>query len=127
MINIVVMTHGELAFGFKSAVELLAGESKNIFYLSIMPADDEKKLFDKLEDLNLDSNTIIFTDIQGGSPHKVASIYQMKNEGVEVITGVNLPLLINSVLLRETTKSCSHLIDLAMDEKDAYINRNAIN
>lgn len=124
MINIVVITHGELAFGFKSAVELLSGESQKIYYLSIMPSDDENILSTKLNELNLDSNTIIFTDIQGGTPHKVATIYQMNNEKVEVITGVNLPLLINTILLRETVKSNSDLLKLVMVERDSYISNN---
>ena len=97
MIGIVLVTHGALAVEFKSAVEHVVGPQERIESICIGPNDDmEKRRGDiakaigKVDD---GGGVIILTDLFGGTPSNLA-ISLMKSEKIEVIAGVNLPMLI---------------------------------
>jgi PTS system mannose-specific IIA component len=103
MIGIVLVTHGRLAEEFRLAVEHVVGPQQNFATVCIDAEDDmEQRRADIVEAVSLvDTGTgvIILTDMFGGTPSNLA-ISVMRAGSVEVIAGVNLPMLIKLTSVR---------------------------
>ena len=97
MIGLVLVTHGRLAVEFITALEHVVGPQKGIEPICIDADDDmEKRRGDiaaAIEHVNEGDGVIILTDLFGGTPSNLA-ISLMKSTDIEVIAGVNLPMLI---------------------------------
>ena len=97
MIGLVLVTHGRLAAEFVTALEHVVGPQEAVEAICIGPDDDmEKRRKDIAEAVGRvdgGQGVIILTDLFGGTPSNLA-ISLMKSENVEVIAGVNLPMLI---------------------------------
>src|SRR3546814_16617854 len=96
MIGIVIVTHGRLAEEFIHATEHVVGPQKNIRAVCIAPTDkDERRqdIVDAVAAVDAGKGVIILTDMFGGTPSNLA--ISILSEGkIEVIAGVNLPMLI---------------------------------
>ena len=97
MIGLVLVTHGRLAAEFIVAMEHVVGPQERIEPICIGPDDDMEarrddiaKAIAKVDD---GGGVIVLTDLFGGTPSNLA-ISLMKTESIEVIAGVNLPMLI---------------------------------
>ena len=105
MIGIIVVTHGNLALELKSAMEHILGVQKNIEIISIKPDDDleikKSALEESIKKVNEDNGTIILTDMFGGTPSNLAISF-LKIGKVEIISGVNLPMLVKLIDLRDS-------------------------
>lgn len=97
MIGIVLVTHGLLAQEFVAAMEHVVGKQKQIATICIAPNDDMEKRREDIAAAIADNDTgegvIILTDLFGGTPSNLA-ISLMELGRIEVIAGVNLPMLI---------------------------------
>ena len=105
MIGLVLVTHGRLAAEFIVAMEHVVGPQERVVPICIGPDDDMEarrediaKAIAQVDDGN---GVIILTDLFGGTPSNLA-ISLMKSEKVEVIAGVNLPMLIRLDGARKT-------------------------
>jgi len=105
MIGIIIVTHGNLALELKSAMEHILGIQKNIEIISIKPDDDLKikksALEESIKKVDEENGVIILTDMFGGTPSNLA-ISLLKIGKVEIISGVNLPMLIKLIGLRDS-------------------------
>jgi len=103
MIGIVLVTHGKLAEEFRHAVEHVVGPQRFIETVSIGPDDDmDQRRQDILESVAMADDghgVIILTDMFGGTPSNL-SISVMDSGRIEVIAGVNLPMLIKLAGIR---------------------------
>jgi len=103
MIGMVLVTHGALAIEFKSALEHVVGPQDFVETVAIGPDDDmEKRRNDILacvDAADQGSGVVILTDMFGGTPSNLA-ISVMQNREVEVIAGVNLPMLVKLARVR---------------------------
>ncbi|MEJ8575030.1 PTS sugar transporter subunit IIA [Microbaculum marinum] len=106
MIGLVVVTHGRLAAEFRAAVEHVVGPQDRFETISIGPDDDmEQRRNDILAAVNKvddGGGVIVLTDMFGGTPSNLA-ISVMENANVEVVAGVNLPMLIKLASIRGDT------------------------
>jgi PTS system mannose-specific IIA component len=97
MIGLVLVTHGGLAAEFVRAMEHVVGPQERIEAICIGPDDDmegrRNDIAEAIASVDDGSGVIILTDLFGGTPSNLA-ISLMKSERVEVIAGVNLPMLI---------------------------------
>jgi PTS system mannose-specific IIA component len=97
MIGLVLVTHGRLAAEFVTAMEHVVGPQKQVEAICIGPDDDmegrRNDIAEAIARADDGSGVIILTDLFGGTPSNLA-ISLMKSERVEVIAGVNLPMLI---------------------------------
>jgi len=97
MIGLVLVTHGRLAVEFITAMEHVVGPQEAIAGICIEADDDmearRKDIADAIQACDQGQGVIILTDLFGGTPSNLA-ISLMKSENVEVIAGVNLPMLI---------------------------------
>ncbi len=105
MIGLVIVTHGRLAEEFRSAMEHVVGCQQNVCTVCIGPDDDtEQRRFDVhrcIETVDAGDGVIVLTDMFGGTPSNVC-ISQMARPGVEVLAGVNLPMLVKFAKIRST-------------------------
>lgn len=103
MIGIVIVTHGRLAEEFIHATEHVVGPQKNIRAVCIAPTDkDERRqdIVDAVAAVDAGKGVIILTDMFGGTPSNLA--ISILSEGkIEVIAGVNLPMLIKLASVRD--------------------------
>ena len=104
MFNILIITHGELCEELKASLEFVMGEKilRNIYTITI---DKESRDFDtyanRISNFIIDDQkTIIFTDMFGGTPSNI-SLSFFKKDSVEIISGVNLPMLIKASTLEK--------------------------
>ncbi len=105
MIGMVLVTHGRLAAEFIAALEHVVGPQRNIAAVCIGPEDDMERrrqdILRAISEVDAGKGVVLLTDMFGGTPSNLA-ISVMDKAAVEVIAGVNLPMLIKLVGLRET-------------------------
>ncbi|MEJ2517856.1 MAG: PTS sugar transporter subunit IIA [Methyloceanibacter sp.] len=103
MIGVVIVTHGNLACEFRAALEHVVGPQEQVETISIGPDDDlDARRTDMLAALaKVDSGdgVVVLTDMFGGSPSNLA-ISAMEKSDVEVVAGVNLPMLVKLASVR---------------------------
>ena len=103
MIGLVIVTHGRLAEEFIFAMEHVVGPQEQVVPICIGPEDDmEKRRKDILAAcgrVDTGEGVILLTDMFGGTPSNLA-ISQMVRKGVEVLSGVNLPMLVKLAKVR---------------------------
>ncbi len=103
MIGGVIVSHGKLAEELLNALTIIIGEVVNIEAISIGWYDDveesKKKISQSLRRIDQKNGVVIFTDMFGGTASNLSFSF-LKNNQVEIITGVNLPMLIKFVSLQ---------------------------
>ena len=124
MIGMVLVTHGRLAAEFVAALEHVVGAQSQVAAVCIGPEDDmEQRRQDILQSIQEDDSgdgAVLLTDMFGGTPSNLA-ISVMDRGKVEVIAGVNLPMLIKLASLRQT-ESLERTVLGAQEAGRKYIN-----
>jgi len=124
MIGIVVVTHGRLAEEFIHATEHVVGPQKNLKAVCIGPEDDMEQrrqdILAAVAEVDAGKGVIVLTDMFGGTPSNLA-ISIMDQAKVEVIAGVNLPMLIKLASVRQNG-SIATAVAAAQDAGRKYIN-----
>ena len=104
MIGVVVVTHGQLANELVNAAEMIVGDLPQFAAVSIGWHDEvndaRADIVNAIARVQGDSGVLILTDMFGGTPSNLGLTFLEANR-VEVITGVNLPMLIKAANLRE--------------------------
>ena len=103
MIGLVLVTHGQLAAEFKRAMEHVVGPQERVAPICIGPDDDMEGRRGAIASVDVGAGVILLTDLFGGTPSNLA-ISLMEPGRVEVIAGVNLPMLIRLEGARKTMK-----------------------
>ncbi|MCQ2914979.1 MAG: PTS sugar transporter subunit IIA [Alphaproteobacteria bacterium] len=103
MIGILLVSHGYLASEMKSIIEHIVGPQDYFETVGIFSTDDIEKrreeIQQKVQTVKQDNGVIILTDMFGGTPSNLA-ISVMDNKDIEVIAGVNIPMLVKLVQIR---------------------------
>ena len=124
MIGLVLVTHGRLAEEFIAATEHVVGPQKAMRAICIGPDDDmEQRRQDILKavaEVEAGRGVILLTDMFGGTPSNLA-ISIMEKGKVEVIAGVNLPMLIKLASVR-TKGNLTQAVTAAQESGRKYIN-----
>ena len=124
MIGLVLVTNGSLDNEFRLALEHVVGPQEQVDTISIGPDDDmEQRRQDILEavgGVNSGSGTIILTDMFGGTPSNL-SISIMEPGLIEVVAGVNLPMLIKLAGVR-ADDDMEAALEKAVESGKRYIN-----
>src|SRR5437764_10868699 len=93
----VIVTHGQLATELLAAAEMIVGSVSHIAAVSIGWHDDVDAAHDEIERaiarVNAGRGVLILTDMFGGTPTNIAAMF-LKEDEVEVVTGVNLPMIV---------------------------------
>ena len=123
MIGVVVVTHGQLATELLNAAETIVGELPRFTAVSIGWHEDTEdarsEIADAVARVNGDAGVLVLTDMFGGTPSNLAMTFLVQGK-LEVITGVNLPMLIKLANQLEQ----GDLLNIARDIREQ--GRNAI-
>ncbi len=124
MIGMVLVTHGRLAEEFRSALEHVVGPQKQCETVCIGPDDDMEERRDDIlgavQKVDDGGGVVVLTDMFGGTPSNLA-ISVMQNQEVEVIAGVNLPMLVKLARVR-SQMDMRQSVREAQDAGRKYIN-----
>lgn len=130
MVGILVCAHFNIAKELVLATELIAGKQEQMKYVSIDLEDDMEKVKKELEkaikEVDSGEGVIIFTDMFGGTPCNI-SLSFLERGKIEVITGVNLPMLVKIGLERKG-KKLEELTELITEygRKQIYLARDVL-
>ena len=107
MIGGIIVSHGKLAEELLNALTIILGEVVNMEAISIGWYDDvedsKRKINDSLKRVDQKNGVLIFTDMFGGTPSNLSFSF-LKDDRIEIITGVNLPMLIKFVSLQRSNR-----------------------
>ena len=124
MIGLVLVTHGRLAEEFVAATEHVVGPQSGIRAICIGPDDDmeqrRKDILKAVSDVDSGAGVILLTDMFGGTPSNLA-ISIMDKPKVEVIAGINLPMLIKLASVRGE-ENLAEAVGAAQEAGRKYIN-----
>ncbi len=125
MIGLVVAAHFNLAREMVAATELIVGKQKQFAYVDIFPDEDVEvikgKIVSAIKETSAGDGIIILTDMFGGTPSNI-SLSFLEEGKVEVVAGVNLPMLIKLTIYREG-KSINELAEFITQygQKNIYL------
>ncbi|GLQ04874.1 PTS sugar transporter subunit IIA [Sneathiella chinensis] len=123
MIGMVLVTHGRLAEEFVAATEHVVGPQEQVRAISIGPDDDMEQrrqdILNAVDEVETGSGVILLTDMFGGTPSNLA-ISIMEKANVEVIAGINLPMLIKLASMRD--EGMQQAVSAAQESGRKYIN-----
>lgn len=124
MIGMVLVTHGHLATEFRAALEHVVGPQRDIETISIGPEDDMEQrrqdIVAAVATVDSGGGVVLLTDMFGGTPSNLA-ISVMNGSRVEVVAGINLPMLIKLASVRDGTDLEGAVLQ-AQDAGRKYIN-----
>jgi PTS system mannose-specific IIA component len=123
MIGIVLVTHGRLAVEFRAALEHVVGPQQQIESITIGPDDDVEQrrhdIIEAVKRVDSGSGVAILTDMFGGTPSNL-SISVMNRPNVEVLAGINLPMLVKLAKVRDES-SLAEAVAQAQEAGRKYI------
>jgi len=123
MIGMVLVTHGRLADELRSAMEHVVGVQRNVATVCIGPEDDIEHRRADIEEciakVDTGDGVVLLTDMFGGTPSNLA-ISMMDRKGVEVIAGVNVPMLVKLAKVR-SCQPLSEVVECAQAAGRKYI------
>jgi PTS system mannose-specific IIA component len=124
MIGMILVTHGRLAAEFVAALEHVVGPQKQIAAICIGPDDDMEQrrqdILRSIAEVDTGKGVVLLTDMFGGTPSNLA-ISVMERAKIEVIAGVNLPMIIKLASLRQTA-TLAAAVTGAQEAGRKYIN-----
>ena len=128
MYYIVVATHGKLGYELVNSMEMIIGKQKKIIVLGLKHDDDPKILKESFKECvsNYGKKNLIFlVDLLGGAVSNTAKF--LAKEGVPVLTGVNLPMLLEVVAYRYTSNVIDSDYILSICKNSMWDLRNLVN
>ncbi|MEQ2024560.1 PTS mannose transporter subunit IIAB [Xenorhabdus szentirmaii] len=118
-IAIMIGTHGAAAEQLLRTAEMLIGEQENVSYIDFVPGENADTLFDKynekLTSLDTNQGVLFFVDTWGGSPFNAANHIAIDKDNYEIITGVNVPMLVEAFMCRDDDPSMAELVSVALE------------
>ncbi|EOD1041823.1 PTS mannose transporter subunit IIAB [Citrobacter farmeri] len=118
-IAIVIGTHGWAAEQLLKTAEMLLGEQENVGWIDFVPGENAETLIEKynaqLAKLDTSNGALFLVDTWGGSPFNAASRIVVDKEQYEVIAGVNIPMLVETLMARDDNPSFDELVALAVE------------
>lgn len=122
-IGIVIVTHGNLGAELLKVLEHVVGHQEKIEVVSIGPEDDMEEtrlnILKSVNDVNCGKGAIVLTDMFGGTPSNLA-ISIMEGSNIDVIAGINLPMLVKLTSIRSTL-TFTEAVDQAKEAGQKYI------
>ena len=126
---LLVIGHGKFATGICSALDLIAGKNKHILAVDFEMEDSTDDLLMNLEaafaKLKEVKSIVVFSDIVGGSPFKIASElkYKYMDKDIEIVTGTNLPMLIKAFTLMDLYNEALDMAKMVVESGKSQVLR----
>ena len=117
MIGVVIVTHGSLASALLATVEVIMGKQEQIktvaFEVGQAVVDLQARIAQAVTQVDSGHGTLILVDILGGSPYNASAMLVLEQEKLEMITGVNVPMLFEVLPIR--TGKLESVVAVALD------------
>ncbi|EGT4507531.1 PTS mannose transporter subunit IIAB [Cronobacter sakazakii] len=118
-IAIVIGTHGWAAEQLLKTAEMLLGEQENVGWIDFVPGENAETLIEKynaqLEKLDTSKGVVFLVDTWGGSPFNAASRIVVDKPHYEVVAGVNIPMLVETLMARDDDPAYDELVAIAVE------------
>ncbi|AHB70055.1 PTS mannose transporter subunit IIAB [Cronobacter malonaticus] len=118
-IAIVIGTHGWAAEQLLKTAEMLLGEQENVGWIDFVPGENAETLIEKynaqLEKLDTSKGVVFLVDTWGGSPFNAASRIVVDKPNYEVVAGVNIPMLVETLMARDDDPAFDELVAIAVE------------
>jgi len=118
-IAIVIGTHGWAAEQLLKTAEMLLGEQENVAWIDFVPGENAETLIEKynakLAGLDMQQGVLFLVDTWGGSPFNAASRIVVDKEHYEVVAGVNIPMLVETLMGRDDNPTFDELVAVAVE------------
>ncbi|ELC8443341.1 PTS sugar transporter subunit IIA [Clostridium perfringens] len=124
MIGVLVATHGEMAKGIFDAIDMICGTQEKFQIVSLKRGQDAEsfgeEIGETITELNDGDGVVILVDLLGATPMNQSALNLYKSETVEVITGVNLPMVVTATMERDCVGNIKELVEkIKNDGKDS--------
>jgi mannose/fructose/sorbose-specific phosphotransferase system IIA component len=118
MIGIVLAAHGPLPEALLESCGMILGELPNVTPVSLMPGDSLEGLVDRLaaaaSEVDDGNGVLVLLDMFGGTPANAAAFLSQQRENIRAVTGVNLPMLLETLMARLGTDDLDDLTATAV-------------
>ncbi|OOM72498.1 PTS system mannose-specific EIIAB component [Clostridium puniceum] len=118
MIGVIIATHGNFSEELLKSSEMIFGSQTNVGAVTFKPGEGTENLVDKynilIDELDCTDGILFMVDLFGGSPFNAASMLALSNNSMEIVTGVNLPMLLE-VFGSKDFSSLSELLTIAQN------------
>lgn len=115
---ILVCTHGHASEELLKTAEMIMGKQENVGFVNFVPGENTDDLVGKfqveLDQLDRTKGVLVMVDLFGGSPFNAISQLALVDENIEVIAGVNVPMLLETLILR-SSQDLKQLVQSAKD------------
>ena len=116
MISVIISTHGIFSEEILKSAEMIFGNQENVGTVTFKPGEGIDNLVEKynklIDELDCTDGVLFMVDLFGGSPFNAASIIAMKHDNIEIVAGVNLPMILETLGSRDFS-SLSELLEIA--------------
>ena len=117
--TVLVVAHGKLARELVATSEMLIGAQDNVITVEFMPGENLESLMQKLggiiEQQNIQGSLLLVVDMFSGTPFNASTWFVKHRPETQVITGVNIPMLVNILLERKDAEDLKQLVNLACE------------
>lgn len=118
-IAIILGTHGNAAEQLLLTTEMILGKQDNVGFIDFVPGENaqtlEKKYETQLSSLKTEEGILFLVDMWGGSPFNAASSLIKNKKNADIVTGVNIPMLIEVFMARDDELSLDEIVTLAQE------------
>ena len=116
MISVIIGTHGMFSEEILKSAEMIFGNQENVGTVTFKPGEGVENLLEKynklINELDCTDGVLFMVDLFGGSPFNAASIIAMKHDNMEIVAGVNLPMILETLGSRDFS-NLSELLAIA--------------
>lgn len=124
MVGIVLVSHGAMADGMLDAARMIVGDQEGIMAISLEEMDNVEGLIEKVaaavERVDTGDGVIVLVDVFGASPFNASARLTMTRDKMDVITGMNLPMLLELAIHRQGA-NLEELIKIALEAGSSSI------
>lgn len=128
MIGIIIATHGDLSLGFLESVNIIMGEPDLLETVSLKNNTGievfKKELENVIKRFDSKDGVLIMTDLKGGTPYNCSLSFSISKElpfEIKVVCGINLPMLLETLALRNSV-NLEELVDIAINAGKKGVN-----
>ncbi len=119
-IAIIIATHGVAAEQLLKTTEMLIGEQDDVAYIDFVPGENAETIMGKYQALVEGKlahceQVLFLVDMWGGSPFNAANRFQEGKGNMDVVAGVNIPMLVNTCMARDDVESLEELVEVALE------------
>lgn len=119
-IAIIIATHGKAAPELLATTEMLIGEQEHVATIDFVPGENVETIIGKYQTL-VDGplaacdQVLFLVDMWGGSPFNAANRFQEGKDNIDVVAGVNIPMLVNTCMARDDVEDLAELVSVALE------------